>query len=59
MPKKVKTVKTIAVHFTKGELKAAMIACGEYHGSLQKHPKLQRKAWKNLQSVYITREIYG
>lgn len=63
MEKKTSKVKsrdnTIPINFTIGELKAAMIACGQYNGSFQKHPRAQRSAWKKMQSIYITHEIYG
>ncbi len=57
--KAVKRQRHITVYLTKSELKAAMIACGNYHGSLCKSPRNQKRAWKTLQSVYITHEIYG
>ena len=51
--------KTIPVNFTKGELKAALIACRNYNGPAQKHPRLQRTAFKRMQSMFLVHEIYS
>ncbi len=49
----------IEVSFTKGELKAAILACAQHKGTFVTHPKLQHSALKKMQAVFLAAEIYS